>query len=233
MDGTVLAEIPFEINIDTLKQLLRIKEGNAMEKDLVGFTAEAETIARPKALYRVVYFDTHDDNQVVIDGISLKSHILKINIQEAHRVFPFVATCGTEIEAWSQSHDDVLKRFWAESIKGLALRAVFGFLDNHLKEQYDLGQTARMTPGSLQDWPIQEQRPLFTILGELTSQIGVEINESMLMSPVYSVSGILFPTEVKYENCQLCPREKCPGRRAEYEPDLYDKKYKLAIKLEQ
>jgi hypothetical protein len=45
------------------------------------------------------------------------------------------------------------------------------------------------------------------------------------MTPVKSVSGIWFPTEGKYENCQLCNREDCPGRRAPYEPGLMERKY--------
>lgn len=233
MEDTVFENIPFQLDIDALRQQLRIKEGSTNEKDLIAFGKEAESVARPKALYRVVYFDTQEDDQVIIDGISLKSHVLKVNIQEAHRVFPFVATCGTEIEEWSKSQDDVVKRFWGEAIKGFTLQGVFKFLDKQLKSHFDLERTSIMTPGSIQDWPIQEQQPLFEILGSLTSQIGVEINESMLMNPVYSVSGILFPTEVKFENCQLCPRENCPGRRAEYEPDLYDEKYKLAVKIDQ
>lgn len=230
MDDVILDDIPFQVDLNSLKNQLRIKDNSASVKDLEMFAAEAQTVARPKALSRAVYFDTLEDDQVVIDGIALKSHVLKVNIQEAHRIFPFVATCGTEIEDWSRTQEDVLKRFWGEAIKGMTLRTVIEHLDRHIKKQYDLGQTSIMTPGSIQDWPIQEQRPLFTILGELTAQIGVKINESMLMNPVYSVSGILFPTEVKFENCQLCPREECPGRRAEYQPALYEEKYQLAVK---
>ena len=48
------------------------------------------------------------------------------------------------------------------------------------------------------------------------------------MSPIKSVSGILFPTEVTYENCQLCPRDLCPGRRAPYDKALYERKYRKA-----
>jgi hypothetical protein len=47
----------------------------------------------------------------------------------------------------------------------------------------------------------------------------------MLMIPVKSVSGIFFPTEIKFESCQLCPVARCTGRRAHYDPDL-EKKYR-------
>jgi hypothetical protein len=45
------------------------------------------------------------------------------------------------------------------------------------------------------------------------------------MLPTKSVSGIFFPTETSYENCQLCPRENCPNRRAEYNKAL-EEQYK-------
>jgi len=43
--------------------------------------------------------------------------------------------------------------------------------------------------------------------------------------PVKSVSGIMFPTEMSFESCGLCPREVCPGRRAAYDPGLWEKRY--------
>ena len=73
-----------------------------------------------------------------------------------------------------------------------------------------------MSPGSLADWPIEEQRPLFNILGDVDAAIGVKLSESLLMIPNKSLSGMYFPTEVRFFNCQLCPREQCPGRKAKY-----------------
>ena len=53
--------------------------------------------------------------------------------------------------------------------------------------------------------------------------IGVRLTEKFLMVPVKSVSGIYFPTEVKFESCQLCSRKACIGRKAPYNPDLAKK----------
>ena len=55
----------------------------------------------------------------------------------------------------------------------------------------------------------------------LVMLIGVTLSESFLMIPIKSVSGILFPKEIRFESCQLCPREKCAGRRAPYEESLW------------
>ena len=53
--------------------------------------------------------------------------------------------------------------------------------------------------------------------------IGVRLTDSFLMVPMKSISGILFPTEVRFESCQLCPRKDCPGRRAPYDQALWSK----------
>jgi len=59
--------------------------------------------------------------------------------------------------------------------------------------------------------------------------IGVELTDSFLMIPNESVSGIYFPAEVRFETCQLCPREICPGRRAPYDKNLLQAYYKDRI----
>jgi hypothetical protein len=83
-----------------------------------------------------------------------------------------------------------------------------------------------MNPGSLPDWPLSEQKPLFTLLGGGPTTIGVQLKDSFLMVPVKSVSGIWFPTEEKFESCQLCQREKGPGRRAPFDSGLFERKYR-------
>jgi hypothetical protein len=72
---------------------------------------------------------------------------------------------------------------------------------------------------------LREQRKLFRILGDTEAMIGVRLTQSCLMIPSKSVSGVRFATETSFESCQLCPRDRCPGRRARYDPELYDRRY--------
>lgn len=82
-----------------------------------------------------------------------------------------------------------------------------------------------MNPGSLEDWPLREQHNLFSLLGDSCEAIGVRLTKSAMMVPLKSMSGIEFESGEKFFNCQLCPREKCPGRRAPYDAQLYAAKY--------
>jgi hypothetical protein len=176
----------------------------------------------------VAYVDSRSERSVVIDGIRFDSRVLRVNLEKAHRVFPFLATCGTELHEWAAAQQDILQRYYADEIAEAALRQALGVLREHLKERYRLGHTSTMSPGSLPDWSIQAQRPLFALFGDTERLLGVRLADSLLMVPSKSVSGIRFPTEQTFASCQLCPREGCPSRQAACDPDPYDKRYQGA-----
>jgi hypothetical protein len=227
MDALVLENIPFRVDFDRLARKLHVREGSGLLEDLRQMVSDAEAAANPRAMSRVAYVDSKGDDTVVIDGITFESRVLRVNVDQAHRVFPYVATCGRELEQWSKSVGDMLQTFWADGIKEMAVRTAAQAMTSCLRDTFQLGRTAAMAPGSLGDWPIQQQRPLFKLLGDVTGAVGVELSSTFLMIPAKSVSGILFPTEARFESCQLCPRPTCPGRRAPYDKDLYDKRYRL------
>lgn len=225
MNATRLDDIPFQIDGDTLARSLHIEGQPHYLERFTHLANAARAVARPKALYGVAYIESKGRDHVVIDGVTLTSRVLRVNLEEAHRVFPFVATCGAELEAWARSIDDMLERFWADTIMEGVLRAAIEGMEAHLAQHLQPGQTAAMNPGSLEDWPLEQQRGLFQLLGNPCEAIGVELTENCLMVPIKSVSGLRFPLDLKYENCQLCPRGPCPGRRAPYDPDLYARRY--------
>jgi hypothetical protein len=226
MDSFVLDNVPFQIDTGQLYKNLRIKEGSELVARLNHLVDKAQAIGRPKASYKVAFIESRGNDRVIIDGMMLTSRVLRVNLEKAHRVFPFVATCGIELEEWSVSIDDMLERYWADVIKEMALRVALKHLNEHLIDHFQPGKISRMNPGSLPDWPLPEQQQLFALLGGGPASIGIKLTDSFLMIPIKSVSGIWFPTEESFESCLLCPREKCPGRRAPYEPDLYNQKYR-------
>ncbi len=226
MEPIILENIPFQIDVEALKNKLHIKGESNHARELEQLVEEAHSIGKPKALYKVAFIKSKGDNYVVVDGVTLTSRVLRVNLEQTHRVFSFVATCGMELEDWGNQIGDVLHHYWAETIKELALRLAREVMEQYLVEQHRPGSISRMSPGSLADWPIQEQRALFKILGNTEDSIGVRLTESLFMIPTKSVSGILFPTEWGFESCQLCPREQCPGRRAAYDKDLYERRYR-------
>jgi hypothetical protein len=226
MTNVVLDDIPFQLDCETLMRRVRLNEGSDHLDDLRCLADQARAIARPKAVYRVGYVDDRGDDHVVVDGVTFTSRILRVNLEQAHRVFLYVATCGAEIAAWANSLDDLLHQYWAETIQMMALRCASQAMNRHIEECHRPGKTAFMSPGSLGEWPLSQQRSLFASLGDGAAAIGVRLSDSLLMIPAKSVSGVRFPTEESFESCQLCPRENCPGRRAAYDKTLYGRKYR-------
>jgi hypothetical protein len=165
------------------------------------------------------------DDTVRVGGVTLTSRVLRVNLAEGQHLFPFAITCGVELEAWAKPIGDMLERFWADAIMEEALRSALSAMTEHVVGRYELGHIGMMNPGSLEDWPLEQQRELFTILGDTGEQIGVKLTDSLIMVPIKSASGVLFPTEGTYENCQMCPRDACPNRRAPYDPGLYERRY--------
>lgn len=226
----ILDKIAFSIEADKFAGSLKIRQNSNQMDRLKNLIEEAQILARPKALYRVAYIEEKKDEQVLIEGITFTSRVLRVNLEKAHRVFPYIATCGKELEEWSKKFEDLLDRYLVDAIKEKALRVALDFLYNDLIARFQPGKLSRMNPGALPDWPLPEQAPLFALLKEGPSLIEVKLNESFLMIPIKSVSGIWFPTEESFESCRLCSRENCPGRRAAFVPGLYEQKYALSLK---
>ncbi len=227
--AVILDDIPFHIKLDSLMKKLHVNTGSSSARELRRIASDAQVIAKPKVVYKVAFIESRGEDFVIVDGITLTSRILRVNLEQAHRVFPYVATCGTELDEWSSSIDDMLLRYWVDTIKEMALRTAMKTLGEHLQDRFRPGRMSRMNPGSLTDWPLREQRQLFALLGNPEDAIGVHLKQSLIMVPLKSVSGISFPAEVDFASCQLCPRENCPGRRAAYDETLYDRKYRLGL----
>jgi hypothetical protein len=226
MERHILQETAFRIDLGALMRRLRIREQSPEAEDLLELVAEAEEIARPRALYGAATVEIEGDSRVLLDGVEFTSRVLRVNLSSVHRAFPFVATCGVELDTWSETlNDRMLYRFWADEIKELALRSALTLVGEHLARHYYAGKVSHMNPGSLADWPIRQQRPLFALLGDPEAAIGVRLTDSLVMVPTKSVSGIVFASEVGFESCQLCQMEHCPNRRAPYDPELRAQKY--------
>ena len=222
----VFDNIPVDLETSRVLKFMGMRSSNQQIERIVQELVEvARSVARPKAVYKVSYIDDKDGDTVTIDGVRFTGRVLRINLDQVERVFPYIATCGTELEEIAVASSDVMKSFCFEEIKIMVLRSAVAYLSNHLTEHYALGKMSRMSPGSLESWPVAQQKELFSLFGDVEELIGVRLAKSCVMFPLKSASGIYFPTEIKFESCQLCPREKCIGRRAPYDPELA-KKYR-------
>ena len=84
------------------------------------------------------------------------------------------------------------------------------------------GQTACVSPGSFEDWPLAAQHELFALLGDDVAKTGIELTESGIMYPVKSISGFRFKAEQADHDCRLCLKRDCLERSGDFDPEFYE-----------
>lgn len=214
-----LENIPVSLEPGEIRRTLRIRRSTDWEQ-VESLIETIKPLIRARAVFRVGYIDQKLDEGVIVDGTHFKSKVLRKNLDNVERVFPYVVTIGDKVEEKIRTCKDILEKYYLDGIGTTALIRARKYLEDHLRNRFALKSLSFMSPGSLKDWPIEEQVPLFSILGDVESVIGVRLNENLLMIPTKSVSGVYFPTETTFYSCQLCPREHCQGRKARYDEGL-------------
>ena len=218
-----LLDIPFTLDVEALMGEQRIQPGSENAEAFTALLGRVVDVARPKAIYDVAYIDEKADESVVVNGVRFTSRALRRNLDAVERVFPYVATCGTEADAVEASQGDLVQALWLWSIKEALVHKAADHLYEHLASRYRMTHWAVMHPGSgdADVWPIEQQKELFSLLGDVEGLTGVKLTDSMLMIPTMSISGVVFPTERDFATCQVCHREDCPRRAAPFDEAVW------------
>jgi hypothetical protein len=219
-----LTEIPFDLNTNQLLENLRIKPNTDRAKGVEDLVDEVREIGKPKALYKASYIEEKGGDTITLEGVRFTSLALRKNLDSIERIFPYVATCGAEVDNIEIVQGDLQKKVWIYFLKGILLQASMRFLREHVAERYKISNVSSMNPGSgdASVWPFEQQRELFAICGDVEASIGVRLTKSRILVPDMSVAGVLFPTEVDFQSCQLCHRERCRSRRAPFDRVMWE-----------
>jgi hypothetical protein len=214
----VLKNIPLRLSIEGFADRLKLR-GELPEQSRI-LLEEALPLISGKAVFKTCYVDSRSESAVIVNGVSLNSRVLRKQLEKAERVFAYVVTIGSGLDEKARACSDALHRYYYDEIGNVAVVKVRYYLKEHLQSSFRIKGLSTLGPGQLQDWPLEGQRALFSLLGDVQGAIGVNLTESLLMRPAKSLSGLYFPTETTFFACRLCPREKCASRRAKYDPTL-------------
>lgn len=151
----------------------------------------------------------------VRDTIFNTGLIIASAMKKAESIAVFTATLGCEFDNWLHQikmEDDIVKEFVANSLGSIVAEGVVSNLMKTLEKEMlckDLHISNNYSPGYC-DWPLEEQRKLFTLLPDGIS--GIELTDSCLMIPVKSVSGIVAigkDVKKKAYKCDICQMKNC------------------------
>jgi len=214
-------DIPVKLNADTLMEMIQLRKSLRSSEDFNWAVEHAKDLVHPRVLFGAAPVTLIDDTRVTIGDQEFTSRILRVNVDSCKVVHPFIATIGPELENVAAKQEKLTRKFFLELVGDFTLMTAVHQIEEKIKEVYEIGRGATITPGELENWPISEQVPLFNLFGNTLQQLGVELTSSKMMKPRKSRSGIVFETQRVFIQCQLCKMDRCPGRSAKYMPEKY------------
>lgn len=205
--------------------------GNSLPDDRVrkivdNLFAIATNIVRPR-FYVQPFYGFISDDIIVCSGVSFHvNRTIASLLKNAEMFILFAATAGRE---YQQVHnklsngDDTLTLFIWDALGSCIAEATGDIMEQNVETELpDLPHSNRFSPGYC-GWPVKEQIELFSLLPP--NVCGIKLNDSALMYPIKSISGIIgLGTHIdthKY-GCQFCELDTC------YKKHLKNKHYNEA-----
>lgn len=159
--------------------------------------------------------DTLEINQIsMIVGSSIANYFVS-----ATHFAIFVATAGIEFDSHLQqlkAKGDILNEFLADALGSEIAEATHRYVTSRIKEDAKLSGfslTPSYGPGHC-TWHVDEQKALFSLLPN--GPCGILLNDSGLMSPIKSVSGVIglgINVKPKPYACTICGLHNCHKRK--------------------
>jgi len=174
--------------------------------------------SKPNFTYDI-YQSKQSDDGIILNNIKLKSKRIRAAFEYCSCAIVYCMTLGFEIDKIIKS-----KRTQSKCLSYLCDQSASRFAEllvENFREQIkcflsdSLGITECYSPGYC-DWDLSDQHKIFDLL--TPNQTGIKINNSCLMSPRKSMSGIIgvghpLLTHICGNACLDCADEKCDHRR--------------------
>ena len=228
-DEPVVIRVPFVPDFDHYARSIRYDDLDDAQQEARHLFEVAAAQLHPACMITQRYITRHmrvkDLPAIEVAGRSFIGKALSV-LDDVHRVFPYVCTCGDQMELFDLSSYDFLAPYWLDALKVQALAAARKAMRSYCREHYGIQKPLSLNPGSgnVDIWPIEQLHELFSLMGGLdsvASYTGVYLTESSLMIPNKTIAGILFTSaESDYESCAYCERPNCPSRRVPFETRL-------------
>lgn len=189
---------------------------------------EIANFCAPRAGYVLLPGNISAKSYLEINNVRIKvGSIITKYLTNATHFATFVVTAGEEFDRYLEAfraEADIVSEFLAYSIGTEIAEATVRFIMAKITEEADISGfkiTHSYSPGHC-SWHVREQQNLFSLLPE--KPCGVELNESSLMHPVKSISGIVgLGKEVTTtpHGCDICGLKTCFKRKTEKANTLF------------
>ncbi|NDP21093.1 MAG: 5-methyltetrahydrofolate--homocysteine methyltransferase [Paludibacter sp.] len=181
---------------------------------------KAYQICKPQMGFKILNGELIDSKTISVDGLSLRvGTVICRHLSESTQFAVFLSTAGKEYEDYLnelRQSGDIVSEFMADAIGSEIAEAGVRYICKLVGEEATksgLNATSSYCPGHCV-WKLTEQSLLFSLLPP--EPCGITLNDSCLMQPKKSVSGIIGIGENVVETpseCDICTMKTCYKRR--------------------
>ncbi len=133
----VIDNIPVKLELDDVVKKTRIRSMNDDFKDIINELLDmALPIAKPKALFEISRVENRHGDSLEIGGRRFTSHILRVNLEKTDTVFPYIVTCGREVDEIKIPEHQLMKYYFMDQIKEVIVRSALSYLLDHVRNNY-------------------------------------------------------------------------------------------------
>jgi hypothetical protein len=185
-----------------------------------------------KAGYRLVEIEKSAERY---DGLYVGKKFFKMQkivtsqLKNAEQAALFLCTIGPAMETWvrqSSNGGDITLGYIIDAVASEAVECATDILHDHIglcMREHGLSITNRYGPGYC-NWSVSEQHLLFSLLP--ANFCGISLNESALMVPIKSTSGIIgigkYVKRADYK-CDKCGVKDCTYRTSRLNSKKHDR----------
>jgi hypothetical protein len=186
---------------------------------LDGVIKKAYEICHPLVGYKLCQGRLLDHDNIQLNDVSMKiGRIISGYLEQSTLFGVFVATAGEEYDDYLQSlkqSGDIVCEFLADAVGSEITEAAVRYVTQKITDEAATKGffiTNSYSPGYC-GWHVREQKHLFSLLP--AEPCGIKLNDSCLMHPVKSVSGLVgigLMAELMPYGCAICGLKSCYKR---------------------
>lgn len=203
------------------QEMLRYALCRGEDETITNLLEDCLKEVRDALTYRVCYCQLPvqvTDDICNFGTFQVSSKHLARNLQNCNSVILFAATVGTGIDRLiaRYGHLSPAKAVLFQAIGAERIEALCDTFCEDIKQETGLSPKPRFSPG-YGDLPLEIQKDIFKQL-DCPKQIGLTLNDSLLMSPSKSVTALVGLTDSSQKEtgnkCSACEKTDCEFRGA-------------------
>jgi len=185
---------------------------------------ELQTVRDETVLYGYSLFPASvSDNSLLIEDTEFNvGHDVATMLRSVEQIVVFACTLSNNLNDHITKYDfntHYLEAYMKDILGNVIIEKTAQKLLEQIKSDSrfsDLKVSNSISPGNC-GWPVEEQKKLFALLPD--NFLGIQLNESGMMYPVKSLSGIIGigkKVRFKQTECRYCKSKNCMFRKEEY-----------------